>query len=115
MFKQLLDDWPLANRSSTAAMAPVPNDTPTDAVPMPPWAVISGALAVDSIMYRRTGICAPGAGGNGNLADNFGENLAALGVLRPFVAADIGPFTVAGHEVINKSAFAFLVRTRTLI
>src|SRR5712692_10028308 len=56
------------------------------------------------------GIPAPGAGGDGNLADNFGENFTALGVLRPFVAADIGPFTVAGHNESSSYNYVKIVR-----
>src|SRR5690606_27681062 len=42
------------------------------------------------------GIGAAGAGGHRDFTNDFGPQLAALGVLAPFAVLNIGPFTVSG-------------------
>src|SRR5581483_2489216 len=55
---------------------------------------------VDGGAQARIGgrVPAAGASGHGDLAYEFGEQPAALGVLRVLAVLDVGPFTVAGHE-----------------
>jgi len=43
------------------------------------------------------GIAAAKAGGNGQFPDDFGEDLAAPGVLCRLAMLDVGPFTVTSH------------------
>src|SRR5690606_18899366 len=43
------------------------------------------------------GVRAAGARRDGDLADDFGPELAPLGVLTPLAVLDIGPFAVSGH------------------
>jgi len=49
-------------------------------------------------------------GGNRDFTDNFGEDFAALCVLCAFVAADIGPFTVAGHNESSTNTYLKIMR-----
>src|SRR5205823_9700195 len=41
------------------------------------------------------------AGGDGDLARQLGEHLAALGVVNALLTLDLSPFAVAGHSVIS--------------
>jgi hypothetical protein len=49
-----------------------------------------------------------GLGGDHNLLDQSGEQLAALGVLRSFSMLDIRPFAVTRHDIdLAKSALSY--------
>src|SRR5690606_30804458 len=60
-------------------------------------------VLAERLVHRRAqarvvgGIAAAEPGGNGDLTDQLGEDLAALGVLAGFLVFDVGPFAVTGH------------------
>src|SRR5690606_40322258 len=57
----------------------------------------------------RSGIAASGAGSDRDLADQFREDLAALGVLSAFSETDIGPLAVTGHVTAPSVRLRWLI------